>query len=161
MPGWNDYVGEAHSEARDAYLMWHNHNKPRQGPMFDLMKKSRARFKRCLRQCRRAEDKAKADSLARKLILKDDKNFWKDIKKAHQGSNSILATSIDGTSGNHEICKLWENHYSTLLNSNDDESQNSFVLHAISSKQAKSEFLSTLEVREAISELKPGESLEN
>ena len=47
--GWNDYVRDAHEAARDAFLMWHANGKPRQGPMFNIMKRTRALFKYALR----------------------------------------------------------------------------------------------------------------
>ena len=44
VPGWNVYVKEYHDVARDAFLLWCNYNKPRAGPIFDQMKRTRARF---------------------------------------------------------------------------------------------------------------------
>ena len=54
VPGWNDYVKITHEEAREAFLMWRVH-KPRQGPMFNLMKTTKARFKYALRYCKSVE----------------------------------------------------------------------------------------------------------
>ena len=34
VPGWNDYVKELHSEARNCYIMWHNVGKPKDGPIY-------------------------------------------------------------------------------------------------------------------------------
>ena len=49
-PGWNENVKDAHSEARDAFKLWVQSSKPRQGDVFQSMKQSRARFKFKLRQ---------------------------------------------------------------------------------------------------------------
>ena len=54
-PGWNEYVKDAHSEARDAFKLWVQSSKHRQGDVFQSMKQSRARFKFKLRQCKREE----------------------------------------------------------------------------------------------------------
>ena len=51
IPGWNDYVKDAHQEARSYYLLWRNMGKPRQGPACELMRRSRLNFKYALRQC--------------------------------------------------------------------------------------------------------------
>ena len=56
-PGWNEYVKDAHSEARDAFKLWILSSKPRHGDGFQSMKQSRARFKFKLRQCKRDEAK--------------------------------------------------------------------------------------------------------
>ena len=55
VPGWNDYVRESHDQAREAFLWWQTNNKPRTGPIFDLMKTSRANFKCSLRLCKSIE----------------------------------------------------------------------------------------------------------
>ena len=40
-PGWNEYVKDAHSEARDAFKLWVLSSKPRQGDVFQSMKQYR------------------------------------------------------------------------------------------------------------------------
>ena len=67
-PGWNEYVKDAHSEARDAFKLWVQSSKPRQGDVFQSMKQSRARFKFKLRQCKREEARVRADILAMILL---------------------------------------------------------------------------------------------
>ena len=67
-PGWNEYVKDAHSEARDAFKLWVQSIKPRQGDVFQSMKQSRARFKFKLRQCKREEARVRADILANDLV---------------------------------------------------------------------------------------------
>ena len=44
-PGWNDYARDLHTAARECFVMWVDAGKPKNGPVFDLMKSSRARFK--------------------------------------------------------------------------------------------------------------------
>ncbi len=67
IPGWNDYVQEAHREARYAYITWRDFGKPRKGPVCELMKGTRALFKYRLRQCQTMEETARADEVARSL----------------------------------------------------------------------------------------------
>ena len=33
VPGWNEFVEDAHTAAREAFLEWHAHGSPRQGPL--------------------------------------------------------------------------------------------------------------------------------
>ena len=70
VPGWNDYVKESHSDAREAFLLWQANGKPRAGPICSLMNKTRARFKRCLRYCKSIEDKARYMPLLRSIYVK-------------------------------------------------------------------------------------------
>jgi hypothetical protein len=118
---WNDYCREAHGEARDAFCLWVGNGKPRQGPLFDIMRLSRSRFKSALRQCRKLESRAKADAVAKKFLNKDTKLFWKEIKKINCQATP-LSCNINGVTGQHNIVKLWQKHYQTLLNSSVDVS---------------------------------------
>jgi hypothetical protein len=78
IPGWNDVCKQAHwhEEAREAYIMWKNSGKVKQGPIFELLSKSKAVFKSVLRKCKNNQDKHVDDAIARKFILKDSKSFW-------------------------------------------------------------------------------------
>ena len=58
-------------------VLWQANGKPRHGPLCDLMKTSRARFKQCLRQCRVAEEKAKADVMAKNFYVRTPTIFGK------------------------------------------------------------------------------------
>ena len=40
IPGWNDLVKDVHAAARDAYLLWKESGKSRQGVIYDLMKQT-------------------------------------------------------------------------------------------------------------------------
>ena len=51
-PGRNDCCKELHADARDAFLLWRSHGSPRNGPISELMRRSRAHFKYALRQCK-------------------------------------------------------------------------------------------------------------
>ena len=95
-------------------------NKPRQGPTFQLMKSTQARFKYALRYCKSIESRARADALAKKLLLKDDVSFWKDIKKISSPEGNVIANTVDGISGEKVIAQMWQQHYEKLLNSNKD-----------------------------------------
>ena len=80
--GWNDYCKVAHSEARNAYLLWRNNGKPKQGIYFTQMKQTRIYFKYVLRKCKSDTDRLKANKLAdNQLLTKGVKFFWKKIRK--------------------------------------------------------------------------------
>ena len=55
IPGWNDYVKEHQTVARDALWWWIFYNNPHQGPIYHGMKSAGARFKYALRATKRAE----------------------------------------------------------------------------------------------------------
>ena len=52
VPGWNDIEKEKHSIARQAFHDWYLAGKPKNGPMFYEMRRSRVEFKRTFRYCK-------------------------------------------------------------------------------------------------------------
>ena len=114
-PGWNEYAADLHKEARDAFLIWRDNGKPRQGPLLELKKKANARFKYALRHIKRNENSLRRDALARKLQNNSVKDFWKEVKLL-DNSNTPLPTNIEGVVGCDRIAELWKEHYEELLN---------------------------------------------
>ena len=58
----------------------------------------------------------RADVLARSLQCKDTTLFWKSIK-GMRDSSVPLATKVGDAVGDVNITKLWQDYFSTLLNS--------------------------------------------
>ena len=131
VPGWSEYCKLAHDAAREAFLLWRAQGSPRFGDTFNHMSRTRAYFKRCLRKCKTNSEKCKADALARKLITKDSRNFWKDIQNLSGKKTMLLSDKLDGVSGQHEIAGKWYNHYSDLLNCNQSDNGKQVVMSAL------------------------------
>ena len=69
-----------------------------------MKNRAKARFKGATRFIRSHEDSLRKDSLAKKLLCKNDKEFWKEIKRMR--SKVSLPNVIDGVTGsdrNHII----------------------------------------------------------
>ena len=75
IPGWGDVCADLHSSARDAFLLWRTNGKPQNGPIHNIMKTSRARFKYALRQCKKDRCKHQVNKIAQNLLSHDTKNF--------------------------------------------------------------------------------------
>ena len=74
-------------------------------------------LKQVLRRCRASESKAHADSLEKKLLLKDTESFWTEIKRLSGKGTTPIASIINKTTGTKAIAELWKTHYSEILNS--------------------------------------------
>ena len=74
IPGWNELVSEQHREARETYLEWRNHGKPRFGPIYWQMTRSKLLFKRALKTCRKLNDQIIDDKIARQIGGDSKKN---------------------------------------------------------------------------------------
>ena len=114
-PGWNDYVQESHALSIDAMHQWRNAGMPSQGPIYENKKKFHKKYKADVRRARRNETNFLKNKLAEKLILKNGKNFWKDVR-CIMGDKRVTATSIEGVSGEEDIAKLWKTHYEKIFN---------------------------------------------
>ena len=116
VPGFNEYAKELHKEARSCFIAWKSLGKPRVGLCYTDMCQSRLRFKSILKHCQRNEDSLRANALAKSYMQKDSYSFWKDIK--HIDNAKIpLASKINDCVGDTDICKMWQDHYQSLLNS--------------------------------------------
>ena len=75
IPGWNIWVKEHYSRARESFLNWRASGNPRTGMLYEQMRQTRAHFRLALRQCLKEKDRHASDSLAKKLLKKDSKEF--------------------------------------------------------------------------------------
>ncbi len=132
VPGWNEYCKELHSIARDAFLLWRRNGSPRSGPVFEAMSRSRAQFKRTLRQCRADEERLKSDSIAKKLLLSDMKQFWNEVNSDIGKNVNLTTNTINGVTGSVNICNMWKDHFSNLLNSYTNKTYKKSVIRSCS-----------------------------
>jgi hypothetical protein len=157
IPGWNDYCSEAHSQARDAFLLWCSVGKPRQGEVWRLMQKSRSHFKYALRYVKNNKDKVSADSLANKLMSKNSKSFWNEIKK-YNGNNNVLANTVNNVTGIQDITKMWQEHYEKLLNSSSNKNKHEVLKELDECGVSSTDKLSVNDIIAAVKKLKSGKS---
>ncbi len=67
------------------------HGRPHQGPAYERIKLTRARFKYAQKSVENNQDTLRAESLASKLETGDVKTFWKEIKLINTGSTPLKA----------------------------------------------------------------------
>jgi exonuclease III len=153
--GWNVYVKALHEDARDAFLAWRLDGSQRAGPQFRAMTQTRAQFKRAVRLCKRESSRKSADVLANKLINMETNDFWQEIKKLNGNNIKVQASTIDGATGKANICTMWKNHYSKLLNSSRDRTREKYVMDVLSTVEYDENcFITNQDIIEAIDKLK-------
>ena len=123
------------------------------------MQTTRARFKQSLRYCRSIETRARADAIARKFLTKNSTSFWKSINNIYDAGKTSTASCVDGVVGESEICRRWKEHYSNLLNSNNDVSVKEQVISQMKQIDEYGEVqFSVNEVKAAVNKIKLGKS---
>ena len=160
VPGWNDLVKDSHKLARDSFLIWRSHGSPRHGYFYEQMKRMRAHFKLVFRQCKHDKTRSQADSMAKHLLGKNDKSFWKEVKGIIGNNSSNSASLIEGISGDEAICQMWRDHYCGLLNSTTDTSSQAFVNDCLQDIGPGDSItrISLDEIKESVRQLKRGKS---
>ena len=157
IPGWNEVCMNLHHEARESFLMWKANGKPRTGPIHELMKISKTKFKYGLRQCKKDAASHVSNKLAHSLLTKDSKAFWKGIKSISNKDEYVtIADTIDGITGPENITEMWRQKYKTLLNSS-KSCQASHQRNTITVTEDRI-WLTSHEITDAINKLKKDKS---
>ena len=157
VPGFNEYAKELHKEARSCFIEWKSLGKPRAGLCYTDMCQSRLRFKSVLKHCQRNEDSLRANALAKSYMQKDSYSFWKDIK--HIDNAKIpLASKINDCVGDTDICKMWQDHYESLLNSVKSLEHKTSVTSTISSIENESIEIRPLDIVNALKSVNKGKA---
>ena len=107
--------------------------------------------------CKSNEDRARADALAIKPLLNYNVCFWKEVSKMNRTGSNVLASTINGVTGENNITKVWYDHYYKLLNSNGNTSNQPYVesiMNDIVHSQSVFSRFSALDVKHAINKLK-------
>ena len=86
------------------------------------MRRSRAVFKRVLKDCKKREEEMRANAIATKYRNKDVKNFWGDINSI-RSNREKLPNTIDGLVGEENIVQMWRNHFTSKLNCLEDSDE--------------------------------------
>ena len=153
IPGWNMYVSELHNIARRDFLYWRSIGSPREGPDALNMRRSRARFKLALRECKREEERMRAEAIAAKLVVGNSSDFWKELKKICPQKRT-LAGRVDDAEGEQQIANLWKGHFQRLLNSVNNDAFKDNVLRKCSNSTMP-EAITVGELKEIVKSL-PG-----
>ena len=114
-PGWNEHVAELHTASREAFTLWKDSGCAKQGPIFELKKRTNARFKYALRFIKNNEDTMRGNSLASKLKNNRVEDFWKEVKIINN-CRTPLPTNIEGVVGSDKIVELFRKNYCDLFN---------------------------------------------
>ena len=109
IPGWSRNVKKFYSIARNNYLIWLQHGKPRDGSYYNSMCSSRKIFKSKLKKCKQNKDKEISISIQNKFKDKSMKQFWKEVK--NKKSKTTVSYNIDGKNDSNSILKIFSNKF--------------------------------------------------
>ena len=114
-PGWSDYVADLYKYTREIRQMWLESGASRQGPLFNELTRSKARFKYAKRYIDRNEDLLRKESLAKKHSQSNSKDFWLEVKSLNN-SKMPLPSSIGDANCPNDILQLWKEQFHNTFN---------------------------------------------
>ena len=116
IPGWSDEV----EPLRQKSLFWHNIwidcGRPRNGPVADCMRRTRASYHYAIRPVRKNEEQIVRDRIANSLLQDPSRNFWREIRKIRSNKTASCRV-IDGHSDKSHIANMFASKYSDLYSS--------------------------------------------
>jgi len=162
--GWKEFVEPLRQEAIRWHITWKENNSPRSGYYADMRRQSRAKYHYAIRYISRERSSISASKMAESLLKNNDKDFWHEVKKV-RGVKTQLPSTVDGITGESEICDVFAQKYESLLNcvSYDQGEMSSIVsdidkniLSSCSNHSCYNDHVITVkQVSEAVNELKP------
>jgi len=114
VPGCNEYVSDLYKMSKESFLFWSNNSKPRSGPLCAVIRKSGAHFKYAFRQCRKDEDRIKADILGKQRYDRGYNSFWHAVDKETEKKTSI-ANTVGGVNGEDNVTNMWGGHFLYII----------------------------------------------
>ena len=157
IPGWNQFVKELYADARKSFLAWVREGKPLHGVSKEIMRASRAKFKKALDNCKNDEENIRKNRLAEKLKKKDYKEFWKDVHKT-KVNEKVIPTVIDGENKESAIAKKFAKKYKNILDKENSNVSSANVVNLKLEENKNDHFVNLFtanDIRESIKCLKP------
>ena len=97
----------------ESFNMWVSSGKPRQGPIFDVMKDAKYRYKLAVRDAVRFYENRFSDELYDHMLAKDMSKFWK-VWSAKTCKNITSVKCVDGKMNNDDIANVFREKFSSV-----------------------------------------------
>jgi hypothetical protein len=161
IPGWKEHVAPHRETALFWRDIWKDCGAPKQGIVAEIMRNTRAKYHRAVKDAKRARTCIVNHKLAGSLMNKKTADFWKQIK-ANKSSVKFIPSVIDGVSSEQGISELFADKFRELYNcvnynAKDMCELDNQVKTNISNNHTENVYcnISVDEVSSAISSLKP------
>jgi len=114
IPGWKEYVKPERERSLFWHWIWLESDKPNNGYVYDIMKKTRSQYHYAVRYAKKNEFNIKKQKLAESIS--NNSNMWKELKKINPNRRNMPST-VDNACGADEIAELFVTKYEQLLTS--------------------------------------------
>jgi hypothetical protein len=110
---WSVALDDLKSNSKDTYDMWILCGRPRNGPVYDLMRSAKYKYKQAIRNAVKEYENKFSDELYEQLLAKDMFSFWKSwSRRAAHGR--VRASCIDGKIKDVDIAEVFKGKFSNI-----------------------------------------------
>lgn len=140
--------------------MWLDCGRPREGPVAESMRRTRATYHYAVRKVKKDQDSIINERVAQSIVTSCDRNFWAEIKKL-RSKQAASSQSVDGISEVNGIAQLFAQKYRELYNSvSYDNSEMQTIVDNVNSSLSRDVvstdcIFSCDDVKDAVTRLKP------
>ena len=114
IPGWSEYIKPFADENKFWSSVWRSQGKPRTGPTYELMKKSKNQYSYAVRRLKRCKDIIQNNKFL-EAISNGSSNIYEEIRK-YRGNQVSFSSRIDNHVGSSSISEHFADLYSQLYN---------------------------------------------
>lgn len=114
--GWNELVAPQKQESILWHRVWLENNKPRQGWIYELKRKSKMEYKLASRRILKNQREHRHARMATAVLEDRNRDFWSEVKR-NNCKSFTRSTTVDGVSGDASVCRLFKDKYEELYNS--------------------------------------------
>ena len=158
--GWHDQVEHHRQTAIFWHRIWVNCNRTLQGPVYEIMKKTRHEYHYSIRYCKLNEMSLKRKKLADNFKGKPNE-FWQEVKRLHRPPKHVPSV-VDNVDGSESIAEMFANKFEELYQSVPTTAEHlNGIREQINQSMSTDSvvvYFSDDDVRKAIGSLKTGKS---
>jgi len=110
---WSAALDDLKLASINTYDMWVSSGKPKQGPVFDVIKDAKYKYKSVVRDAIRSYENRFIDDLYDHLLAKDMTTFWK-VWSAKTCKNVTSVKCVDGKTNNEDTANVFKDKFSSV-----------------------------------------------
>ena len=142
IPGWNEYVAPLRRESIFWHNMWKDCNRPSQGVVANIMRRTRARYHAAIRSVRKRQADIINDRLATALANNNGRQFWSEINSIRH-SKRVVSPVVDGCTDSSDIADIFASQYHNLYSSVSYDSSEMCNIQDVLNVRIESECITT------------------
>ena len=116
LPFWNELVEPYKEKSLFWHWVWIDCGKPHDGVVAQIMRATRARYHKAVKDVKRQEDDLRRQRLAEAISNNSQRHLWRETKRMTPRSN-IMSSVIDGEVNSDDIAEVFAKKYEALYQS--------------------------------------------